>query len=117
MKPTSKSMAALCLAVSLLLTVTVYAGAPKTQGQKNLESLISKNVQYPQEMKEWHKNAVVRVAFFVDKEGKIKIQDYNSSDTFFFDYVKKQLEREKLYNPEDLQDKLFCYEFRFESVQ
>lgn len=110
-------MAALCLSVIVMLTATVYAGAPKTQGQKNLESLINKNVQYPKEMKVWHKNAVVRVAFTVDKEGKINIQEYNSSDTFFFDYVKKQLEREKLYNPEDLQDKLFCYEFRFESIE
>lgn len=101
------------LVTGLTMNVNAKAPAAKSQGERNLASLIKKNIVNAS--KDFHTtgDAIVRVSFTVNKEGKINILDYNSSDTNLFNYVKKQLQREALYNADDLENKMFCYEFKF----
>ncbi|MBL0052609.1 MAG: hypothetical protein IPP29_14430 [Bacteroidetes bacterium] len=107
-----KSFAVAIFAIATM-SVQVNAASTKTQGEKNLESMITKNIVNQHRDFKNETEAIVRVTFTVNKEGKIQIMEYNSSNTALFDYVQKQLQRENIYNAEELENKVFCYEFKF----
>ncbi len=93
------------------------AGVRDPKKAHDLNIVIKKHVVYPAYAQENNLTGFVVVAFEVDSNGKIIITQINSDQQYFLEYVKNELQKLALKNPENYRTNTHYYRFDFKLLK
>jgi hypothetical protein len=101
--------------ILFIFTIEIsLAGVHDPKKTNDLNLIIKKHVVYPAYAQENNMTGFVVVAFKVDNEGKLVINQINSNLYYFQDYVENQLKELVLKDPKNYQDNnQYYYRFDF----
>lgn len=100
--------------IVFMFTVQItMAGVRDPKKTHDMNIVIKKHVVYPAFAQENNLTGFVVVAFEVDKNGKIIITQINSDQQYFMEYVKNELQKLVLKNPENYRTNTHYYRFDF----
>jgi hypothetical protein len=105
--------------IVFIFTIEItFAGVHDPKKTNDLNQIIKKHVVYPAVAQENNLTGFVVVAFKVDNEGKIVINQINSNLFYFQDYVITKLKELVLKDPKNYQDNdPYYYRFDFQLLK
>jgi len=105
--------------IIFIFTVQItLAGVHDPKKINDMNLIIKQQVVYPAYAQENNLTGFVVVAFKVDNDGKIVIEQINSSLSYFQDYVINKLKELVLKDPKNYQDNsLYYYRFDFQLLK
>jgi hypothetical protein len=89
------------------------AGVRDPKKTHDMNVIMKKHVVYPAYAQENNLTGFVVVAFEVDNKGKIIITQINSDQQYLLEYVKNELQKLVLKNPENYRTSTLYYRFDF----
>jgi len=105
-----KTKSTILIGIAVIIIASfVKAGNPKSS---SIDKIIKKEISYPEFAKKQRLEGVVLVNFSVNKDGSIKVNLTNESDTNLKDYVVSKLKLIKVKNPEE--NNTLSYDVKFE---
>jgi hypothetical protein len=108
----------LALVVFIFTFEITFAGVHDPKKTNDLNVIVKKQVVYPAYAQENNLTGFVVVAFKVDNEGKIVINQINSNLYYFQDYVINKLKELVLKDPKNYQDNdQYYYRFDFQLLK
>ena len=111
-------MKSISLLVILIFAVSVnFASANPRKSTSDLKTIIRNAVTYPEYAKENGLSGFVVVSFNVEENGKITINELNTSSLYFQLYVEKKLKEIQIENPCAHKGKTYYYRFDFELMK
>jgi hypothetical protein len=104
--------------IVFMFTVQItMAGVRDPKKTNDLNMIMKKQVVYPAYAQENNITGFVVVAFEVDNDGKIIIEQINSNQNYFQEYVVNKLKEVVLKNPQNYQGNTHYFRFDFQLLK
>ena len=106
----------LVLSVLIFVAKMSFAGVNDPKSGNELKQIISKNVSYPSYAKENLLEGFAVVAFKIDKDGKVHVEQVSASAPCFKEYVETKLNKMQLPDASKYDGQTIYYRFTFKLI-
>lgn len=113
MKKSVLLVSAIFFATLILVVKPLMAETHDPQSTTALTHVLKDQIKYPVYAQENLMSGFVVVAFTVNAEGKITIQDMSASSNYFSEYIENELQKLEVADAQKYQDQTIYYRFDF----
>lgn len=101
------------IGTTMLFSLLVWSGTVSAAKKPSIDKSIERSICFPSQLATPFENEIVVVAFIINNNCMIEIQQINASNSTLSDYVVEQLSKIDLRTVQHETGKTYCYKFSF----